>query len=90
MNAVIFGTDGVRAAVVDHGKTALQPVTLGRDYGNSVEVIAGLTGDEQVIVNPSDSLEAGEPCTSREPRSTVNAPSRRRPSRRASAIVRER
>ena len=35
----------------------LTPVTIGRDYGNSVEIVTGLTGDEQLIVNPPDSLE---------------------------------
>ena len=37
------------------------PITLGRDYGNSVEVVVGpRRGDEQIIVNPPDSLEAGQ------------------------------
>jgi multidrug efflux pump subunit AcrA (membrane-fusion protein) len=35
------------------------PVTLGRDFGDAVEVLNGLSGNEQVIVNPSDSLSAG-------------------------------
>ena len=39
---------------------SLQPLTLGRDYGNTIEVIAGLTGHEQVIVNPPDSIESGQ------------------------------
>ncbi len=61
VNAVIFGTDGVRAAVVGAGGiVTLQPLTLGRDYGNSLEVVAGLTGTEQVVVNPPDSLETGQ------------------------------
>jgi multidrug efflux pump subunit AcrA (membrane-fusion protein) len=34
-------------------------VSLGRDYGNTVEVVSGLSGDEHVIVNPPDSLESG-------------------------------
>ena len=58
---MIFRTEGVRVAVVGaDGKVALQPVTLGRDYGNSLEVVSGLDGDEQIIVNPPDSLEAGQ------------------------------
>jgi RND family efflux transporter MFP subunit len=61
VNAVIFGTDGVRAAVVGADSIVkLQPITLGRDYGNSLEVVAGLTGTEQVVVNPPDSLETGQ------------------------------
>ena len=42
VNAIIFRTEGVRVAVVGaDGKVALQPVTLGRDYGNSLEVVVG-------------------------------------------------
>jgi RND family efflux transporter MFP subunit len=57
INAVIFGADGVRVAGVKNGHVTLMPVTIGRDYGNSVEIVAGLTGNEQLIVNPPDSLE---------------------------------
>jgi len=61
VNAVIFGTEGVRVARVDKaGRVTLQPVTLGRDYGNSVEVISGLNGGEQIIVNAPDSIENGQ------------------------------
>ena len=59
-SALIFGTDGLRVATVTNGKAALVPVTVGRDYGDSVEVLSGLTGDEQVIVNPPDSIDPGE------------------------------
>ena len=61
VNAVIFRTEGVRVAVVDaNGRVTLQPVTLGRDYGNSLEVVSGITGNERIIVNAPDSIEAGE------------------------------
>jgi RND family efflux transporter MFP subunit len=61
VNAVMFRTEGVRAAVVGpDGKVRLLPLTLGRDYGDSLEVVAGLTGREQVIVNAPDSIEAGQ------------------------------
>jgi RND family efflux transporter MFP subunit len=61
VNAVIFRTEGVRVALVRAGgEVMLQPVTLGRDYGNSLEVVTGLTGDEQVIVNAPDSIESGQ------------------------------
>jgi RND family efflux transporter MFP subunit len=59
-SAVIFGTDGLHVATVVNGKASLVPVTLGRDYGDSIEVLSGLTGDEQVIVNPPDSIDPGE------------------------------
>ena len=37
------------------------PITIGRDYGSTVEVISGLKPTDQVIVNPSDSLTTGTP-----------------------------
>jgi membrane fusion protein, multidrug efflux system len=35
-------------------------VTIGRDYGSAVEVVSGLSADDQIIVNPADSLEDGQ------------------------------
>ncbi len=60
VNAVMFRTEGVQVALVgEGGKVTLHPITLGRDYGNAVEVVAGLTGGERIIVNPPDSIETG-------------------------------
>ncbi len=47
-------------AVVRNSKTELIPVVLGHDYGDSVEVLSGLKADDAVIVNPSDSIVAGQ------------------------------
>ena len=48
---------GLQIAVVDEQNIVhLRKVTLGRDYGSSVEVVAGLTGNETLIVNPPDDL----------------------------------
>ena len=61
VNALIFRSEGLRVATVGRdGRVGLRPITLGRDFGNTVEVVAGLTGDERVIVNPPDSLEANQ------------------------------
>jgi hypothetical protein len=60
VNALIFRAEGVRVAVVNDQHVVLSPVTLGRDFGSTVEVLAGLTGNEAVIVNPPDSLMAGQ------------------------------
>jgi len=61
VNAIIFRTEGVRVAVVgEDGKVTLQPVTIGRDYGDSLEVVSGLSGRERIIVNAPDSIEAGQ------------------------------
>jgi RND family efflux transporter MFP subunit len=59
-NTLIFGAEGLRVGVVNEGRVTLVPVTLGRDFGDTVEVVAGLTGNEQIVLNPPDSLESGE------------------------------
>ena len=59
-NTLLFRSEGLRVAVVRNGQTVLVPVLLGRDYGNSVEVISGLNTGESVIVNPSDSIVSGQ------------------------------
>ena len=57
VNTLIFRSAGLQVATVLDGNHALLvPVTLGRDFGTEVEVVAGLNGEETVIVNPPDSL----------------------------------
>ena len=60
VNATIFKSAGLQVAVVKNGKTiSLVPITPGRDLGTEIEVVAGLKGDEWVVLNPSDSLTEG-------------------------------
>jgi RND family efflux transporter MFP subunit len=60
VNAIIFKSIGLQVATVKDGKTiALIPVTPGRDFGTDIEVVAGLKGDDWVVLNPSDSLTNG-------------------------------
>lgn len=60
VNTEIFKSAGLQVAVVKNGnKIALIPITPGRDFGADVEVVAGLKGDELVVVNPPDSLTDG-------------------------------
>ena len=61
VNTLLFRSEGLRVAAVTDGKHAeLKPITLGHDFGSEVEVVAGLTGDESIIVNPPDSIISGE------------------------------
>jgi RND family efflux transporter MFP subunit len=55
-NTLLFRSEGLRVGVVRNGHAVLVPITIGRDFGATVEVIAGLQPTDQVIVNPSDSL----------------------------------
>jgi RND family efflux transporter MFP subunit len=60
VNATIFKSAGLQVAIVKDGKTvSLVPVTPGRDFGTVIEIVAGLKGDEWVVLNPSDSLTEG-------------------------------
>jgi RND family efflux transporter MFP subunit len=58
-NTLLFRSEGLRVGVVRSGKAELVPITIGRDYGDRVEVLSGLNHTDQVIVNPSDSLISG-------------------------------
>ena len=61
VNTLLFRSEGLRIAAVSDGKHAeLKPITLGHDFGSEVEVVAGLTGNESVIINPPDSIVSGE------------------------------
>ena len=58
-NALLFRSEGLRVGVVRNSHVALLPITIGQDYGDSVEVVSGLAARDSVIVNPSDSLANG-------------------------------
>jgi RND family efflux transporter MFP subunit len=60
-NALIFRKGGLQVAVVRNGKAELVPVTPGHDYGDSMEILAGLRPQDDVILSPSDSLITGTP-----------------------------
>jgi RND family efflux transporter MFP subunit len=62
VSALMFRSEGPRVAVlVDGNRAKLFPVTIGRDYGNRVEVTSGLATGALVIDNPPDSLIDGQP-----------------------------
>jgi RND family efflux transporter MFP subunit len=75
-NTLLFRSEGLRVAVVRDGRAELVPVTLGRDYGRSVEVVAGLQPSDAVILDPADSLVSGAPVRVRptEPAAPPGAP----------------
>lgn len=47
--------------IVREGQAKLVPITIGHDYGSSVEVLTGLETEDAVIVDPSDSIMDGSP-----------------------------
>jgi len=61
VSALIFRAQGLQVGVVKDGNRAqLANIILGRDFGSEVEVVSGLQADDQVIINPPDSLISGE------------------------------
>ncbi len=61
VNALLFRSEGLRAVVVDtNHHIHLQALEIGRDYGTSLEILNGLKPEDWIVLNPPDSLEAGE------------------------------
>src|SRR6266849_3554527 len=60
VNALLFRSEGLRVGIVKEGKVVLTAVTPGHDFGNQIEIVAGLKPDDQVIVNPPDSIVSGQ------------------------------
>jgi RND family efflux transporter MFP subunit len=59
--AVIFDAQGTRvAAVGPRNKLHFQKVTLGRDLGTSIDIQAGLNGNELIVSQPTVSLQEGQ------------------------------
>lgn len=67
--SLIFETQGLRVPVVTAGnKIALLPVTVGRDFGTTVEILSGLPANADIVANPPDSLVEGEAVRVMQPR----------------------
>jgi len=61
-NTVLFRAAGLQVATVDADhRIKLKTIKQGRDFGKTIEVLDGITANDQVIVNPSDSALDGEP-----------------------------
>lgn len=60
VNTLLFRSKGLHVGVVKYGKVVLTAVTPGHDFGNEIEIVSGLKLDDQVIVNPPDSIVSGQ------------------------------
>jgi len=58
---MLFRAEGLRVAVVRNSRARLVPITIGHDYGSTVEAVSGLTVNDAVIIDPSDSITDGSP-----------------------------
>jgi len=61
VNAMLFRAEGPQVAVVDKdNKVHLRPISIGRDFGATLEILGGLDVSDRIVINPSDSLEEGQ------------------------------
>ena len=60
VNTLIFRSQGLHVGIVKDGKVVLTAVTAGHDFGNEIEIVSGLKTDDQVIINPPDSIVHGQ------------------------------
>ena len=59
--AVMFNSQGTRVVIVgEKNKLHFQPVVLGRDFGMSIDIQAGLNGTELIVKQPTVSLQEGQ------------------------------
>jgi RND family efflux transporter MFP subunit len=59
-NTLLFRAEGLRVGVVRNGRVQLVPIKIARDAGATVEIASGLTANDAVILDPSDSLASGQ------------------------------
>src|SRR6266446_3188888 len=79
VNALLFRSEGLRAVVVDaNHRTHLRAITVGRDYGTSLEVLQGLDVNDWIVLNPADSIDDGQEVRVKEV-ATNRGPSRSAP-----------
>jgi RND family efflux transporter MFP subunit len=60
VDSLLFRTEGLRVGVVTDGKVVLTTVIPGHDFGNQIEIVSGLKPDDQIIINPPDSILQGQ------------------------------
>jgi multidrug efflux system membrane fusion protein len=61
VNAMLFRAEGPQVAVVGaDDKVQLHTIIIGRDFGTTLEVLGGVQTSDRIVINPSDSLEAGQ------------------------------
>jgi RND family efflux transporter MFP subunit len=59
-NSVLFRAQGLQVAVATpDGTVEMRSVKTGRDFGQTIEILGGVTSADRVIVNPTDALISG-------------------------------
>jgi RND family efflux transporter MFP subunit len=63
-NTLLFQAQGPQVSVVNgQHRVELRKVTLGHDFGDTIEILSGISQPDAVIANPPDYLVEGMPVT---------------------------
>jgi multidrug efflux pump subunit AcrA (membrane-fusion protein) len=58
--ALVFRSQGLQVGVLGpQHQVQLKSIVQGRDFGTFIEVLSGLSQDDQIVVNPPDSISEG-------------------------------
>jgi len=60
-NTLLFRAQGMQVGVVRDGRVQLTPVRISQDHGAYVEIASGLSPQDAIVLDPSDSLQNGQP-----------------------------
>ncbi|HTF45660.1 MAG TPA: hypothetical protein VK641_17265, partial [Terriglobales bacterium] len=63
VSTLIFRSDQLQVGTVRNGKVVVTEVTPGHDFGDEIEIVAGLKAEDRVVLNPPDSLVSGQDIT---------------------------
>jgi RND family efflux transporter MFP subunit len=63
VSTLIFRSDKLQVGTVRNGKVVVTDVTPGHDFGDEIEIVAGLKAEDRVVLNPPDSLVSGQDVT---------------------------
>jgi len=75
VNAMLFRAEGPQVAVVGpDNKVQLRRISIGRDYGTTLEILGGVSATDRIVINPADSLEDGQPVNAVQPTQNQQTP----------------
>jgi RND family efflux transporter MFP subunit len=60
VSTLIFRSQDLQVGIVRNGKVELTNIIPGHDFGSEIEVVSGLKADDQIVMNPPDSLVTGQ------------------------------
>jgi RND family efflux transporter MFP subunit len=58
-NTLLFRAEGPQVGVVKNNTVELHNIAIGRDLGQTIEIAGGVTAQDKIVINPSDSLVSG-------------------------------